>query len=124
MLMIDVLRPGLLDAIIAIEPIIFSPEYLQSLYGDDRPPTSFEPTDNPMARGALKRRSVFSSRREALESFLNKAFFKTWRTEGLELYVDYGLQETRNGNTGKVEYRLKCAPEQEAVGCDIYFFFW
>ncbi|KAN0107765.1 Alpha/beta hydrolase family domain containing protein [Russula decolorans] len=60
--------------------------------------------------GALRRRSVWSSREEAYSLMSKSPFFGTWDPDVLRNYVDYALVED---SSGKV--RLKCSNIQEAV---------
>lgn len=57
---------------------------------------------------ARKRRAEWPDRAEARRWFAERALFRTWREEALDLYVLDGLRESAGG------VALKCAPEVEA----------
>ncbi|KAJ3313716.1 hypothetical protein HDU76_002581 [Blyttiomyces sp. JEL0837] len=113
LLMAEQLSPGTFDALILIEPIIFSPDLIT--YLKSQQPTSSQKL-RPHAVMALKRRSVFESRQQALDSFKSKLFFSRWTDETLKLYVGFGIEEFKDVNAnGLTRFRLKCTPEQEAA---------
>jgi len=60
---------------------------------------------------ALSRRTTWSSREEALNSFLKSSFFQTWHADALRAYVDYGIAADSANNVVK----LKCSGYQEAI---------
>lgn len=96
LLMAEILSPGTLAAIVAIEPIVFPPPY--------------GPIDHhPLAVGARRRRSTFSSRADALEHFASKKVFAAWDRRALEAYVNCGVVEEAG------EWTLACGPEFEAA---------
>jgi pimeloyl-ACP methyl ester carboxylesterase len=65
--------------------------------------------ESPLVQGALRRRATFPSKAAALEAYLGRGAFKTWRREQLADYVEDGFRETASG-----EVTLSCAPEWEA----------
>jgi pimeloyl-ACP methyl ester carboxylesterase len=92
-------EPSLFAALIVFEPIVFPP-----------PPTDAPPRpENPLAGGARKRRSRFSSFDEALENFASKPPMSTFHPAAREAYVRHGFSVTSHG-----DIELKCLPEHEA----------
>lgn len=89
----EILRPGSFLGLVLIEPIIF--------------PGPYEPRDIPLALGAERRRPSFDSR-EAARSRFASGPFSSWDPLVLDLYLDYGFQQTSDGWT------LRCLPEVEA----------
>jgi pimeloyl-ACP methyl ester carboxylesterase len=91
-------RPGTFRALYCYEPI---------MYPGDVP---LAPTleSNPLAAGALRRREVFASRRQALDNISTKAPFDQLHPEALAAYVDNGFVDEDDG------IRLRCRREDEA----------
>jgi pimeloyl-ACP methyl ester carboxylesterase len=63
----------------------------------------------PLVRSALRRRAVFDSREQALESYRGRGAFKGWGDAALIDYLSDGLVERTQGGFG-----LACAPQWEA----------
>jgi pimeloyl-ACP methyl ester carboxylesterase len=91
----ELLRPGTFGSLILVEPIILPPPYRRY-------------PDNPMSRGALRRKRSFTSRREAFENFMSKPAFAGWEERAMWAYVNGGMRP-QNGSVA-----LKCTPETEA----------
>jgi pimeloyl-ACP methyl ester carboxylesterase len=91
-------RPEYVSALVLIEPIVRPGEYPAE--ADQRP---------QMAASARKRRSVWESREEMVESYRKRPTFERWLPEALALYAEHG---TVAGEDGQME--LKCSPETEA----------
>ncbi len=91
----ELISPGLFDALVLVEPIIFPPPY-------GRYP------DNPMSAGALRRKPGFTSRAAAYDDFAGKVAFRGWDDRAMRAYVEGGLRDTDDGVV------LKCTPEAEA----------
>ena len=90
--------PALFSSLVLVDPVL-------------SPPTMFDPRKTALvAMGALRRRGVWNSRKEAKESFLAKPFFRAWDPRILDGYVDLGMHEL---GTGQVA--LKTKPFYEAV---------
>lgn len=89
----EILAPGTFSALVLIEPIIFPPPH-------GRFP-------EPLAEGAMRRRTHFTTRDEAIDRFGSRSF-KNWTDEMLDLYVDHGFTNSDHG------IDLKCLPETEA----------
>ena len=66
--------------------------------------------DNPLADGALRRRTTFPSKAAVLEAYTGRGAFRTWRPEQLADYVEAGFRETATG-----EVTLTCTREWEAA---------
>lgn len=92
------LSPGCLRALVAYEPIIFTPE-LRAMRGGP----------NPLAEGARRRRNVFNSRAEAIENFASKPPLGSFDAVSLRSYVEYGFRDRPDGGI-----ELKCDREHEA----------
>ena len=65
--------------------------------------------DNPLLRGALRRRATFPSKPAVIEAYRGRGAFRTWSEEQLADYVEAGF---RDAGTGEVT--LACAPGWEA----------
>jgi pimeloyl-ACP methyl ester carboxylesterase len=93
--MAQVASPGLFEALLLIEPIVFPPPHLRL-------------EDHPFATLALRRRYAFADRDAALANFAGKGPFARWDPRSLEAYVDGALRE----DEGRL--LLKCEPAVEA----------
>jgi len=99
LLLAEQARPGTFASLYCYEPVV-------------RPtnaPLAPNRKDNSLARGALRRRSTFISREEALANFKSKAPFDRFRPDVLAAYVDNGFVPGPNG-----EITLRCRREDEA----------
>ncbi|HNJ98586.1 MAG TPA: alpha/beta hydrolase [Ilumatobacteraceae bacterium] len=90
-------RPELFRRLVLFEPIVFPPE------------TRGDGHDNPLAKGALRRRATFSNYADAIANFSEKPPMRSFHPEAVDAYVLYGFRE---GSDGKVH--LKCAREIES----------
>ena len=90
-------HPGTFSSLWCYEPVAF-PE----------PPPESGPA-NPMAVGARRRRSAFSSRQDAIDNFSAKPPFADAAPESLAAYVDGAFEVAPDG-----ALLLKCEPEHEA----------
>ena len=95
MVMAELLRPGTFTGLVLIEPALIPPPFV-------RDPELW------LAQGAARRRPVFGSRDELIESYLAKPLFQRWHPEAFRAYVDYGFYEVPEG------LALRCAREVEA----------
>ena len=91
-------RPDLFRRIVAYEPIIFPPEA-----------RSADPSNNPLAQSALRRRTSFESFDAAIANFASKPPLMGFRADALEAYVRHGFTP---GDDGRVH--LKCPPAVES----------
>lgn len=108
LLLAEQLRPGTFAALWLFEPIVFPSEFANV-------------DDNPMARGALRRRSRFESREEAFANFAGKPPLSELSAECLSAYATYGFhtadssEHTADSDSG-TGFVLACSPEDEAAG--------
>ncbi|KAF9274793.1 hypothetical protein BGZ68_000361 [Mortierella alpina] len=103
-LMAEILRPGTFSAIVAIDPTMF-PAHLWTQAPLD---------DHPLAKLALRRRDHWKNRAEAKAKFLEKAFFRAWDPEVLDIYLEHGMKEV-SGKDSSLGVTLKCPKFQEAI---------
>jgi hypothetical protein len=96
--------------LILVDPVIYKPYWDPPLSPEEGRTTVTMLGKNPMASGALSRRSAWKSRDEARKGF-SSPFFKAWDPAVLEQYITNGLYDDRE--TGLV--RLKMAPIHEAL---------
>lgn len=99
LLLAEEARPGTFAALYCFEPVIYP--------GDEPLAPLIE--GNPLATGALRRRQVFASRREALDNFAGKAPFDRVDPDALARYVDNGFAPVDGGGI-----TLRCTREHEA----------
>jgi pimeloyl-ACP methyl ester carboxylesterase len=71
--------------------------------------------NQPLAQGALRRKSIFTSRAEATAAYRGRGAFKTWPDAMLDDYLEDGLRLDSNGGL-----TLACAPKWEAVNFACY----
>ena len=91
-------HPGYASALVLIEPII-RPSGFNS--GEGRP--------NDLAEGARRRRTVWPSRAEIVETYRQRKTFAAWREDVLALYAEHGTFQREDG-----QFELKCPGEVEA----------
>jgi hypothetical protein len=122
-LIAEALRPGTFHSIVAIEPIVFSPQLAEMV-------AAAGGVGNTLADGARRRRAVFASRcgvrcapssaaplapdrvghvggrrDEARASFATKALFRTWDPRALDAYVVWGQRPMSVGAAGRASSR-------------------
>lgn len=106
-LIIAAKHPHLFSKIILIDPVIF-PKRKLFLIAILKKLGLMKQV--PLAKGARRRKKVFSSLIEAYERFSSgHGMFKTWPDEFIRAYSEYGLKTEINGSL-----KLKCDPETEA----------
>jgi pimeloyl-ACP methyl ester carboxylesterase len=71
--------------------------------------------DQPLARGALRRKSTFATRLEAAAAYRGRGAFKTWPDTMLDDYLEDGLKSASDGS-----FTLACAPAWEAANFACY----
>ena len=99
----EALSPGLYQRIVLADPVVPpTPKMLETAEWGTRPPT-------PMAEGARRRRSQWSSREEARAQLSGKALFARWTPRALAIYLAEGLRDRPEGGV-----ELKCDKEVEA----------
>jgi pimeloyl-ACP methyl ester carboxylesterase len=99
LLLAEEARPGTFAGLYCYEPVVYT--------GDEPPAPTIE--RNPLAAGALRRRSEFGSRREAIANFAGKAPFDRLDPDVLSAYVDNGFTPVVGGGIA-----LRCRREHEA----------
>lgn len=95
LVMAELLRPGTFTGLVLIEPVLLPPPFERNPYG-------------PLAQGAIRRRPVFDSREELVETYLDKPLFQRWHPEVFDAYIEYGFREVPEG------LALRCPREVEA----------
>jgi pimeloyl-ACP methyl ester carboxylesterase len=100
LLLAEEARPGTFSALYCYEPIVLPREIPL--------PPALEA--NPLSTGALRRRSSFASREEALANFSSKSPFDSLRPDVLANYVDNGFAPSPEGGI-----HLRCRREDEAA---------
>jgi pimeloyl-ACP methyl ester carboxylesterase len=90
-------EPARVKALVLLDPVIFPAE------------AQADAAESPLVQGALRRRATFPSKAAALEAYVGRGAFKTWRAEQIADYVEDGFRETGDG-----EATLTCTPEWEA----------
>jgi hypothetical protein len=63
----------------------------------------------PLAEGAIRRKSAYASKKEALEHLQRKTLFSKVDKAALEAYVDHAFHQDSSDH-----YTLRCKPETEA----------
>ncbi|PFH44988.1 hypothetical protein AMATHDRAFT_10265 [Amanita thiersii Skay4041] len=98
-------NPKLFSSLILVDPVLVKPL---------RPTDPKGHTDG-FILGALSRREVWSSKEEALDLFKKSPFFSAWHPEAIKVYVECGLYDTTDPQTGRPITQLKMPGLQEAV---------
>ena len=98
LLLAEQMRPGTFAALYCFEPIVYP--------GDE--PLAPD-LGNPMSAAALRRRSTFGSRHDAIANFAGKAPFNLLAADVLDAYVDNGFEPV----DGVIA--LRCRREDEAA---------
>jgi lipase len=96
----EVRHPGTVARAVFVDPIIMAEQHYT---------VPFTLENHTMAARTLKRRAVWDSHEQMIETYGPKAPFNTWRPEFLDLYVRHGSRPTDEGG-----FELKCLPEHEA----------
>ena len=91
----ELLRPGTFTGLVLIEPVLLPPPFERNPYG-------------PLAQGAIRRRPLFDSREELVETYLDKPLFQRWHPEVFDAYIEYGFRQVPEG------LALRCPREVEA----------
>jgi pimeloyl-ACP methyl ester carboxylesterase len=99
LLLAEQARPGTFSVLYCYEPIVYPADI----------PLAPSLENTPLSAGALRRRSSFASREEALANFSSKHPFDTFRPEVLEAYVENGFAQDADGKVS-----LCCRREDEA----------
>lgn len=88
--------PSVFSSVILCDPVLPWPELDRSVAG--------------LTKGAIVRRAEWSSKEEAKEGFLKKAFFRQWDPRVLDSYCTFGVKELPSGGVA-----LKTRAQDEAV---------
>jgi pimeloyl-ACP methyl ester carboxylesterase len=64
---------------------------------------------NPLAKGARKRRNTWPDRSTALDTLRGRGVYNGWHDDALKAFVDHALKDAPDGSV-----ELKCSPEREA----------
>jgi pimeloyl-ACP methyl ester carboxylesterase len=96
-------RPDLFGCQVWIDPVIPPPD-------PARPESRWRRSVDVLIQGALKRRHVWPSRRDARLQWLEKKVFADWDPQVLDLYLAEGLLERADG-----QVELKCPGVVEAA---------
>lgn len=75
--------PSLFSSLILCDPVLPPPQLERSVIG--------------LSTGAIVRREQWTTKSEAKEGFLKKAFFRQWDPRVLERYCEEGLKEVKGG---------------------------
>ena len=94
-------RPELINALIALDPVVWWPEMLLPSFSSER--------KTALVEGARRRRASFSSRKVVFDTWRGRGIFADWDDAVLSSYVNFGLLDHEEG------VRLACAPETEAT---------
>ncbi|HWQ75526.1 MAG TPA: alpha/beta hydrolase [Syntrophomonas sp.] len=94
-------EPDLAKKMIMMEPI-YLPETLYT--------ANLSVEQHPLASKSIKRRNEWQNRGEAREYLRSRALYKSWDTEVLEMFLQYGMVEDDHGII-----RLACSPRHEAA---------
>ena len=98
-------RPERVSGLVMMDPVVWPRAMAFAL---NLPVVGRVAANNPMVRGALKRRALFDSREQALNAYRGRGAFKGWPDMMLADYLADGLVETDCG------LELACAPAWEA----------
>ena len=102
-------RPGTFRALWLYEPVVFPSGATIGPSPTGSPSSPSEPS-NPLAEGALRRRSTFASRQAAYDNYRSKPPLSVLDPAALHAYVDHGFDDQPDGTVA-----LKCRPEVESA---------
>jgi pimeloyl-ACP methyl ester carboxylesterase len=104
LLLAEQARPGTFRSLYLFEPVVVP---------DQEVPFALE--DNPLSRGARRRRTTFPSTEDAYVNFAAKPTFGVLDPEALQRYVEDGFEvvPAADGGDGR-EIRLRCDRDDEA----------
>ncbi len=98
-------RPERVKALALFDPVILSRQMIADIIAGHGPDLAA----SPLAVGAKRRRAVYPSRRDAVDSYRGRGAFKTWPEASLTDYVHDGFLDRPDGSV-----ELACAPDWEA----------
>ena len=107
-------RPDLVKGLVLADPVILS--RTTYFWNHVFPPVNWLLRRNGMAARARKRRAVFTSFPEALDTYSERAAFKSWREPFLADYLLDGIDRADDGRSGdqNQKWALTCTPKWEA----------
>lgn len=107
-------RPDLVKGLVLADPVILS--RATYFWNHVFPPVNWLLRRNGMAARARKRRAEFSSFREALDSYSERAAFKSWREPFLADYLLDGIDRADGARADdpNQKWALTCTPKWEA----------
>lgn len=94
------LSPDRVRRLALFDPVMFAGEA----------PRRADVADSPLIQQTRRRRTTFPGKPAALEAYLGRGAFKTWKPAQVADYVEAGFRETDDGGV-----TLSCAPEWEAA---------
>lgn len=111
-LMVAGARPEKIAGIVLVDPVIFMPAVYRN-----RHLWPFGVAMHPVARKSRKRRAVFGSQKEIIETYTDKETFKSWREPFLFDYLLDAFDRTDGGDIESDEqtWKLLCQPKWEAA---------
>lgn len=113
LLLAEQARPGTFAALWLFEPIVFDVTALppqRAGSGEEDVDEELDEEDNPLVRGALRRRDTFPSAEDALVNYASKPPLSALHPDALEAYVRQGFSTAADGSV-----TLRCRPEVEAA---------
>ena len=105
-MLLAIKRPELISALVMIDPTILPLSWKWGWYLAKKTGAT---KLVPIVSTAAKRKYIWPSRQSILNSYRNKAVFRSWKKGFLEGYIDAGTEEM---NEGKI--RLCCEPAWES----------
>ncbi|WP_341197762.1 alpha/beta hydrolase [Hyphomonas chukchiensis] len=114
-LMVAGKRPDLVKGLVLVDPVILSRKVY--FWNHVFPPVSMLIARNGMAKRARKRKPVFKSFRDALDSYTGRGAFSSWREPFLADYLLDGIDRVDHAEAANAdqEWRLLCEPKWEAA---------
>tara|TARA_R110000787_G_scaffold20114_8_gene59877 strand:- start:13355 stop:14335 length:981 start_codon:yes stop_codon:yes gene_type:complete len=114
-LMVAGKRPDLVKGLVLADPVILSRKVY--FWNHVLPPISMLISRNGMAKRARKRKPVFKSFRDALDSYTGRGAFSSWREPFLADYLLDGIDRVDHAESANAEqeWRLLCEPKWEAA---------
>ena len=97
----EALNGPIASRMVLIEPIFLPPNFYE---------LDIMVEQHPLASKAIRRRNRWNDEADAREYLNDKKLFANWDREMLDLYLEYGMNRSDNG-----ELTLACQPEREAA---------
>ena len=108
-------RPDLVKGLVLVDPVILPRKVY--FWNHVFPPVSMLIARNNMAKQARKRKPVFKSFRDALDSYTGRGAFSSWREPFLADYLLDGIDrvDQQSPDSPEQTWRLLCEPKFEAA---------